>query len=129
MSRWKWLLLALGLALLAIAATVAYFTFGDIQHFFGFATGQGNDPQYLFPSGFGGILERLVELVVIGGILLRRHNCHQKGCPRLGRFPAVEGNGWLYCQKHHRDNGEHRDRRSCDGCRCPGCERRRNIKR
>lgn len=64
-----------------------------------------NGAWYLFHSGIGGILERLLELVVIGGILLRRHNCHHKGCPWIGRYPAVEGNGWLYCRHHHKDNG------------------------
>ena len=67
----------------------------------------GNTAWYLFPSGIGGIIERLVELVVIGGILLRRHNCHARGCPRMGHFPAVEGGGWQYCRKHHKTNGEH----------------------
>ena len=62
---------------------------------------------YLFWSGFGSLFERTIELVVIGGILLRKHNCHSRGCPRIGRFPAVEGGGWQYCRKHHTTNGEH----------------------
>jgi hypothetical protein len=65
-----------------------------------------NKLPYLFWSGIGSILERLVELAVIGGILLRKHNCHSAGCPWIGRFPANEGNGWLYCRRHHATNGE-----------------------
>ena len=68
----------------------------------------GNTPWYLFPSGIGSILERLVELVVIGGILLRKHNCHSRRCWRVGRFPAVEGGGWQYCRRHHSNDGEQR---------------------
>lgn len=40
---------------------------------------------YLLWSGPGSILERLLELVTIGAILLRKHNCETQGCWRLGR--------------------------------------------
>lgn len=53
---------------------------------------------YAFWSGFGSILERLVELAVIGYVLLRKHNCHHPRCPRIGRFPDGE---WHVCKKHH----------------------------
>jgi hypothetical protein len=55
---------------------------------------------YGFWSGFGGILERLIELAVIALILLRRHNCHAQGCLRIGRAP-VEGTPWHVCWRHH----------------------------
>lgn len=60
---------------------------------------------YLFHSGFGSILERLLELSVIGYILLRKHNCHTRRCWRIGKFPDVEGKGWHYCRRHHNDDG------------------------
>jgi len=62
---------------------------------------------YAFWSGFGSIAERGIDLAVIGGLIYHRNNCHQRGCPRLGRFPAVECGGWHYCRKHHTTNGEH----------------------
>lgn len=85
------------------------------QHWVAVHTGTVNEPgsYYGFWSGFGSILERVVELLVIGFILLRKHNCHERGCPRMGRFPALEGGGWSYCRKHHRTNGEHTDAGSC----------------
>lgn len=55
---------------------------------------------YAFWSGFGGILERLLELLVLAGILLRKHNCHQHGCWRLGRHP-VAGTAFVVCARHH----------------------------
>jgi hypothetical protein len=53
---------------------------------------------YGFWSGPGSIIERLIELAVIGGILWRKHNCHQPGCPRIGRFPDGQ---WHVCRRHH----------------------------
>ena len=70
-----------------------------IQHFFGFDTGQGNAPHYLFWSGFGSDLSELALVGAVAG-LLRKHNCHVKGCPRIGRFP-VDGTPWIVCRKHH----------------------------
>jgi len=57
-------------------------------------------PIYLFYSGFGGILERLLELAVLALILLRHHNCHIDRCLRIGRAP-VEGTPWRVCWHHH----------------------------
>lgn len=65
---------------------------------------KGFGPWYGFWSGFAGIMERLVELAVIGWVLLRKHNCHQPGCPFIGRFPGQE-QGWHYCRRHHQSAG------------------------
>jgi len=54
---------------------------------------------YGFWSGFFGD----VSILSMPLILLRRHNCHVKGCPRLGRHP-VEGKPWTVCRKHHPDD-------------------------
>lgn len=56
---------------------------------------------YGFWSGFGGILERLIELTVIGGILWHRYDCHERGCPRIARH-TIETNGHheMFCRKH-----------------------------
>src|SRR5581483_189546 len=55
---------------------------------------------YAFWSGIAG------SFVLGGGIwvgsatLLRRHNCHVKGCMRIGRLP-VAGTHYVVCNKHH----------------------------
>jgi hypothetical protein len=36
-------------------------------------------------------------------VLLRKHNCHVKGCPRLGRH-GVPGTGFVVCRRHHPDD-------------------------
>ena len=59
---------------------------------------------YLAWSGAGSDIS---ELVLIGGAygLLRKHNCHQSRCWRIGRH-TVDGSPW--CNRHHeqaRKNG------------------------
>jgi hypothetical protein len=73
------------------------------QHWLAVHTGTVNEPgpYYGFWSGFGGILERLVELSVIAAILLRRHNCEVRGCWRIGRHDTAAGHN--VCRQHHPD--------------------------
>jgi hypothetical protein len=68
-----------------------------IGHWMGIDNGSG--PWYLFWSGFGA---NLGELAIVAGLvsLYLRHNCHVKGCWRIGRHP-VEGTTWVVCRKHH----------------------------
>lgn len=56
-------------------------------------------PWYGFTSGSG---SDIGELALIGGAwtLWRRHNCHTRGCIRIGRHP-VEGTPWVTCRKCH----------------------------
>jgi hypothetical protein len=68
------------------------------EHIFGLDNGGGTP--YLFYSGVGGIIERLLELAVLALILLRRHNCHVTRCYRIGRAP-VQGTPWHVCWHHH----------------------------
>jgi len=51
---------------------------------YGFWSGFGSD------LGYAGIIAALV----------RKHNCHQPRCWRIGRFP-VEGTAWSACRRHH----------------------------
>lgn len=51
---------------------------------------------YLWWSGFFGDL----TIFAVPLILLRKHNCHQKWCLRLGRHP-VAGTTFTVCKKHH----------------------------
>jgi hypothetical protein len=69
----------------------------DVQRFFGLDDLSG--PWYGFWSGAG---SDITELAIIGGLisLARRHNCHVKGCWRIGRH-KVEGTEFITCAKHH----------------------------
>lgn len=59
-------------------------------------------PWYGFWSGFGSDLS---EVVLIGALyqLFRKHNCHVKGCWRVGRHP-VDGTDHIVCRRHHPDD-------------------------
>lgn len=59
-------------------------------------------PWYGFWSGAG---SDLGELAIVGGLigLLRKHNCHVHGCPRIGRH-KIAGTDWVVCRRHHPDD-------------------------
>lgn len=69
-----------------------------LAHFFGFRSGDGNSPEYLWWSGSGSDLAYLGILWA----LLRHNNCHQPRCWRLGRLP-VQGTAFRTCRRHHPD--------------------------
>lgn len=60
---------------------------------------------YGFWSGFGSDLE---EFGIFGGIvaavyqLVKKHNCHEPGCWRVGKHPAADGQ-FMLCYRHHPD--------------------------
>ncbi len=60
--------------------------------------GQGgsNSLGYLLQSGIVANLGLLAAAV----IYLRRHNCHARWCPFVGRH-AVEGTPYVVCRTHH----------------------------
>lgn len=70
-----------------------------IHHWFMLLTGANDEggSVYGFWSGFGGSIP---DFLILGGLitLARKHNCHQQGCPRIGRH-VVDGTPW--CNKHH----------------------------
>ena len=72
-------------------------------HWFEVHSGTVNEsgPYYGFWSGFG---SDLGEATIVVGIVAtwRHHNCHVKGCARLGR--KVDGTPYLACPKHHPDH-------------------------
>ena len=76
---------------------------GWFLHWLAVHTGTVNEagPYYGFWSGFG---SDLGELAIIGGLIgiYRKHNCHVKGCWRIGRHP-VEGTDFTVCRPHHPD--------------------------
>jgi hypothetical protein len=53
---------------------------------------------YGFWSGFGGSIP---DFLILGSIITvyRHHNCHVKGCLRLGK--PVDGTPYLACPLHH----------------------------
>jgi hypothetical protein len=56
---------------------------------------------YAWWSGSGGDLSILATPLV----LCRRHNCHLRGCWRLGRHQAVvDGKPVMLCRKRHPDD-------------------------
>jgi len=54
---------------------------------------------YAFWSGFGSDVSEFALLGAIYG-MLRKHNCHSRGCWRIGRH-VVGGTPW--CDRHHED--------------------------
>lgn len=68
-----------------------------LMHFFGLDNLSG--PQYGFWSGIGSDIS---ELAIVGAVagMLKRHNCHQRRCWRIGRH-MVDGTPW--CDRHHED--------------------------
>jgi hypothetical protein len=60
----------------------------------------GNGTWYLFYSGIFGVLVFAAGMTANVYVNLRKHNCHQPRCLRLGRFP-VEGTPWSACHRHH----------------------------
>lgn len=62
-------------------------------------------PYYAFWSGFG---SDLAEISILGAIgtavyqLVKKFNCHQPGCWRIGNHPAAAGQ-FMLCYRHHPD--------------------------
>ena len=96
-NRIRWLAVA-GFVLVIAVLLAAYH---DLSwHWFEVHSGTVNEsgPYYGFWSGFGSDLGEAT--LVAGGIaLFRHHNCHVRGCIRLGR--PVPNTPYLACPKHH----------------------------
>jgi hypothetical protein len=93
--------LIVGLSLLAaifLVFVVLFWT--DSAHWFLRYTGADAETGtwYGFWSGFGGAIP---DFLILGSIITvyRHHNCHVKGCLRLGK--PVEGTPYLACPMHH----------------------------
>jgi hypothetical protein len=76
-------------------------------HWLQIHTGTVNEPgpYYGFWSGFGSDLEEFGILGAIGATiysLVRKYNCHEPGCWRIGNHPAAGGQFHL-CYRHHPD--------------------------
>lgn len=87
------------LVLLALVVLVICY-WSDSAHWFLRYTGadQEGGTWYGFWSGFGGSIP---DFLILGSIVTvyRHHNCHVKGCLRLGK--PVDGTPYLACPVHH----------------------------
>jgi hypothetical protein len=105
----RWGLVAVATLLgLVVAAVLAWILFpGPVNHWLGVHTGTINEsgPYYGFWSGFG---SDLAELSILGAIgtaayqLVKKYNCHEPGCWRVGTHAAAGGQ-FLLCYRHHPD--------------------------
>jgi hypothetical protein len=81
-----------------VGFVIAYWA--DSSHWFLRYTGADAEAGtwYGFWSGFGGAIP---DFLILGSIVTvyRHHNCHVKGCLRLGK--PVEGTPYLACPLHH----------------------------
>jgi hypothetical protein len=62
-------------------------------------------PYYGFWSGFGSDIEEFGILGAIGAALyslVKKYNCHEPGCWRIGNHPTADGQFHL-CYRHHPD--------------------------
>ena len=97
-----------GLICAALAVIVLWvIRFRQVNYWFEVHTGTVNEPgpYYGFWSGFGSDLEEFGIFGAIGaGIyqLVRKYNCHEPGCWRIGQHPAAGGQ-FLLCYRHHPD--------------------------
>jgi hypothetical protein len=78
-----------------------------VNHWLAVHTGTINEsgPYYGFWSGFGSDLAEFGLLGAIGTAmyqLVKKYNCHEPGCWRVGRHPAAGGQ-FLLCYHHHPD--------------------------
>ena len=103
------LALIIGLVFIVVAAgIVAWVLYASaFNHWLAVHTGTVNEPgpYYGFWSGFG---SDIAEFGIIGAIataayqLIKKFNCHEPGCWRVGNHEAAGGQFFL-CWRHHPD--------------------------
>jgi hypothetical protein len=105
--KWRPVAIA-GLAVAAVVVLVIELQHARlVGHWLQVHTGTVNEPgpYYGFWSGFGSDLEEFGILGVIGAAiyqLVKKYNCHEPGCWRVGNHPAADGQFNL-CYRHHPD--------------------------
>ena len=105
----RWRLITAAALICAASAAIALWVLHAplFGHWLQVHTGTVNEsgPYYGFWSGFGSDLE---EFGILGGIaagiyqLVKKHNCHEPGCWRVGQYPAADGQ-FMLCYRHHPD--------------------------
>ena len=107
MTRWR-LIIAVALTCAAAAAIAPWVLNAPLfGHWLEVHTGTINEPgpYYGFWSGFGSDLEEFGILGAIGAAiyqLVKKYNCHEPGCWRIGQYQAAGGQ-FLLCYRHHPD--------------------------
>jgi hypothetical protein len=105
--KWRPIVIV-GLVCAALAVLVAWLQHTAlVGHWLQIHTGIINEPgpYYGFWSGFGSDIEEFGVLGAIGAAvyqLVRKYNCHEPGCWRIGNHPAAGGQ-FLLCYRHHPD--------------------------
>src|SRR5215472_6003786 len=95
------------LAAIAVLIVVWALNAHVVDHWLGVHTGATNEsgPYYGFWSGFG---SDLAEFGILGAIatatyhVVKKYNCHEPGCWRVGTHQAAGGE-FLLCYRHHPD--------------------------
>ena len=105
----KWRPILIAALICAAVAVIALWVIHSRQvgYWLQVHTGTINEsgPFYGFWSGFGSDLEEFGILGAIGaGIyqLVKKYNCHEPGCWRVGQYHAAGGQ-FLLCYRHHPD--------------------------
>ena len=105
----RWLLISIASLSIVVVAGIAAWVLNAhaFNHWLGVHTGTINESgaYYGFWSGFGSDLAEFGILGAIGtGIyqLVKKYNCHEPGCWRIGTHAAAGGQ-FLLCYRHHPD--------------------------
>jgi hypothetical protein len=106
-ARWEFIGLVGLLTLIAAGTTLWILNASVVNHWLAVHTGTVNEsgPYYGFWSGFG---SDIAELGILGAIAtgiyqaVRKFNCHEPGCWRVGTHQAAGGQ-FLLCYRHHPD--------------------------
>jgi hypothetical protein len=105
--KWR-LILIVGLSCAVVVSVIVWLLHARlVGNWLQVHTGTINEsgPYYGFWSGFGSDLE---EFGILGAIaaafyqLVKKYNCHEPGCWRIGNHPAADGQFHL-CYRHHPD--------------------------
>jgi hypothetical protein len=105
-GHWR-AILACGVVVLVGAIAACVTNAPTVSRWLAVHTGTVNEPgpYYAFWSGFG---SDITEFGVIGVVatasyhIIKRYNCHEPGCWRIGNHPAAGGQFQL-CYRHHPD--------------------------
>jgi hypothetical protein len=106
-KKWRPIMIV-GLTFAAVAVIVIWLMHArQVGGWLQVHTGTVNEPgpYYGFWSGFGSDVEEFGILGAVGaGIyqLVKKYNCHEPGCWRIGQHPAAGGQ-FLLCYRHHPD--------------------------
>jgi hypothetical protein len=109
MTALRWRLVALVVVSALVAAGIVSWVLraNVVNHWLAVHTGTVNEPgpYYGFWSGFG---SDIAEFGILGAIAtavyqqVKKYNCHEPGCWRIGTHPAAGGQ-FVLCYHHHPD--------------------------